>query len=124
MLDMLHWWIDDPMGSIVKMQADLGMDPMIWTHSQHIGESEIWPRMLIPRPLETDTWHEIITQTARGDRAGASTSISSTHPPVTLTTAIAPRTAIGTASHDFLLKGDEPEQKLEAFRYFPSGRGL
>ena len=46
MYDMLQWWIEDPMGSIVKMQADLGMDPMIWTHSQHIGESEIWPRML------------------------------------------------------------------------------
>ena len=48
MYEMLQWWIDDPMGSIVKMQADLGMDPMITTYSQHIGEHEIWPRMLFP----------------------------------------------------------------------------
>ena len=31
MLDMLQWWIDDPMESIVKMQQDLGLDPMITT---------------------------------------------------------------------------------------------
>ena len=48
MTDMLQWWIDDPMGSIVKMQQDLGLDPMITTYSQHIGEHEIWPRMLFP----------------------------------------------------------------------------
>ena len=58
MTDLLNWWIDDPMGSIVKMQQDLGLDPMITTYSQHIGEHEIWPRMLFPRPFETDTWVE------------------------------------------------------------------
>lgn len=55
MFEMLEWWIDDPMGSIVKRQQNLGMDPMIITYSQHIGEAEIWPRMLFPRPYETDT---------------------------------------------------------------------
>jgi hypothetical protein len=50
MREMLEWWIDDPLGSIVKMQADLGLDPMITTYSQHIGEMEIWPRMLLPPP--------------------------------------------------------------------------
>ena len=57
-LDLFELWIDDPMGSIVKMQQDLGLDPMITTYSQHIGEHEIWPRMLFPRPFETDTWVE------------------------------------------------------------------
>ena len=60
MTDLLNWWIDDPMGSIVKMQQDLGLDPMITTYSQHIGEHEIWPRMLFPRPFETDTWVETL----------------------------------------------------------------
>ena len=54
-LDLFELWIDDPMGSIVKMQQDLGLDPMITTYSQHIGEHEIWPRMLFPRPYETET---------------------------------------------------------------------
>jgi hypothetical protein len=67
MLEMLEWWIDDPMGSIVKMQQDLGLDPMITTYSQHIGEHEIWPRMLFPRPFETDTWSETFEVTAQGD---------------------------------------------------------
>ena len=66
MTDMLEWWIDDPMGSIVKMQQDLGLDPMITTYSQHIGEHEIWPRMLFPRPFETDTWDEKFHVSATG----------------------------------------------------------
>ena len=56
------------MGSIVKMQQDLGLDPMITTYSQHIGEHEIWPRMLFPRPFETDTWVETFEVTAPGRR--------------------------------------------------------
>ena len=66
-LDLFECWIDDPMGSIVKMQQDLGLDPMITTYSQHIGEHEIWPRMLFPRPFETDTWVETFEETERGD---------------------------------------------------------
>ena len=56
------------MGSIVKMQQDLGLDPMITTYSQHIGEHEIWPRMLFPRPFETDTWVETFEETGAGRR--------------------------------------------------------
>ena len=67
-LDLFEDWIDDPMGSIVKMQQDLGLDPMITTYSQHIGEHEIWPRMLFPRPFETDTWVETFEETDRGRR--------------------------------------------------------
>ena len=66
-LDLFELWIDDPMGSIVKMQQDLGLDPMITTYSQHIGEHEIWPRMLFPRPYETDTWVETFEITGSGD---------------------------------------------------------
>ena len=51
--ELLELWIDDPLNSIVKMQLDLGLDPMIVTISQHIGEIEIWPRMLLPRSRET-----------------------------------------------------------------------
>ncbi len=119
MHDMLQWWIDDPLGSIVKMQADLGMDPMIWTHSQHIGESEIWPRMLIPRPLETDTWHETITETGRGKGWREHQHLIRT-PAGDLDYSYRTEDGYGTASQDFLLKGDRPEHKLEAFRYFPT----
>ena len=66
-LDLFELWIDDPMGSIVKMQQDLGLDPMITTYSQHIGEHEIWPRMLFPRPYETESWVETFEVTGRGE---------------------------------------------------------
>ncbi len=67
MYQMLEWWIDDPLGSIVKLQEEFGLDPMITTYSQHIGEIEIWPRMLMPRPMETDTWQETFHERARGE---------------------------------------------------------
>jgi hypothetical protein len=46
MLDLFQKWIDDPMGTLVKYQTDLGLDPMLTTYSQHIGEQEVWARML------------------------------------------------------------------------------
>lgn len=63
LLDLFHLWIDDPVGSIVKWQADLGLDPMITTHSQHIGELEIWPRLLCDFSEEAyANWQEEIVE--------------------------------------------------------------
>lgn len=118
MHQMLEWWIDDPLGSIVKMQADLGLDPMITTYSQHIGEMEIWPRMLFPRPLETADWHEIFHERARGE--GWREHQHHIHTPAgDLDYSYRTEDGYGTASQDYLLKGDRPEEKLEALRYFP-----
>ena len=117
-LDLFEDWIDDPMGSIVKMQQDVGLDPMITTYSQHIGEHEIWPRMLFPRPFETDTWVETFEETDRGT-AGATTTTIRT-PDGDLDYSYRTEDGFGTSCHDFLLKGDEPEQKLPALRHFPS----
>ena len=119
MYDMLQWWIDDPMGSIVKMQSDLGMDPMITTYSHHIGEHEIWPRMLFPHPFETDTWQESFEVTARGD--GWREHQHTIHTPDgDLDYSYRTEDGYGTSSQDYLLKGDNPEGKLDAFRHFPS----
>ena len=119
MLEMLEWWIDDPMGSIVKMQLDLGLDPMITTYSQHIGEHEIWPRMLFPRPFETDTWVETFEVTAEGDGWREHSHTIRT-PDGDLDYSYRTEDGFGTSCHDFLLKGDEPETKLPALRHFPS----
>lgn len=119
MVEMLEWWIDDPLGSIVKMQQDVGLDPMITTYSQHIGEVEIWPRMLIPHPLETDTWHETLFERARGE--GWREHQHHIHTPAgDLDYSYRTEDGYGTSSQDYLLKGDNPEEKLAAFRYFPS----
>ena len=119
MLDMFEWWIDDPMGSIVKMQEDLGLDPMITTYSQMIGELEIWARMLFPRPFETDTWVETFEETDRGDGwRGYSHYIHT--PDGDLDYSYRTDDGFGTSCHDFLLKGDEPEKKLQAIRHYPS----
>ena len=120
MTDMLQWWIDDPMGSIVKMQQDLGLDPMITTYSQHIGEHEIWPRMLFPRPYETDTWTEKFHESARGEGWREHTHLITT-PDGDLDYSYRTEDGFGTSCHDYLLKGDEPETKLAALRHFPAG---
>jgi hypothetical protein len=119
MYQMLEWWIDDPMGSIVKMQQDLGMDPMITTYSQHIGEHEIWPRMLFPRPFETPNWHETFEETGRGEGWREHQHFIRT-PDGDLDYSYRTEDGYGTSSQDYMLKGDEPEKKLEAFRHFPS----
>lgn len=119
MYEMLQWWIEDPMASIVKMQEDLGMDPMITTYSQHIGEHEIWPRMLFPRPYETDTWEEKYEQTASGDGWREFQHDIRT-PDGDLDYSYRIEDGYGTSSQDYLLKGDNPEEKLKAMRHFPS----
>jgi uroporphyrinogen decarboxylase len=120
MTDMLEWWIDDPMESIVKMQQDLGLDPMITTYSQHIGEHEIWPRMLFPRPFETDTWDEKFHVSATGEGWREHTHLIKT-PDGDLDYSYRTEDGFGTSCHDYLLKGDEPESKLAALRHFPPG---
>ena len=118
-LDLFENWIDDPMGSIVKMQQELGLDPMITTYSQHIGEHEIWPRMLFPRPYETDTWVETYEVTGKGD-GWREHSHKIRTPDGDLDYSYRTEDGFGTSCHDFLLKGDEPEKKLAALRHFPS----
>lgn len=118
MLNMLAWWIDDPLGTLVKMQQNLGLDPMITTYSQHIGEQEIWARQLLPRPLETDTWHETITVSAHGPDWRVHQHVIRT-PDGDLDYSYRTEDGYGTASQDHLLKGDNPEAKLPALRHFP-----
>ena len=120
MTDMLEWWIEDPMGSIVKMQQDLGLDPMITTYSQHIGEHEIWPRMLFPRPFETDTWDEKFHVSATGEGWREHTHLIKT-PDGDLDYTYRTEDGFGTSCHDYLLKGDDPETKLAALQHFPPG---
>jgi len=119
MYQMLEWWIDDPLGTLVKMQQNLGLDPMITTYSQHIGEMEIWPRLLEPRPLETDTWQETITVTGRGEGWREHQHVIKT-PDGNLDYSYRTEDGYGTSSQDFLLKGDHPEEKLAALRHLPS----
>ena len=97
------------MGSIVKMQQDLGLDPMITTYSQHIGEHEIWPRMLFPRPFETDTWDEKFHVSATGEGWREHTHLIKT-PDGDLDYTYRTEDGFGTSCHDYLLKGDEPER--------------
>jgi hypothetical protein len=118
-LDLFEQWIDDPMGSIVKMQRDLGLDPLIFTMSQHIGEVEIWPRMLFPRPFETDSWIETFEETGSGDGWREHSHRIRT-PEGELDYSYRTEDGFGTSCHDFLLKGDQPEKKLPALHHFPS----
>ncbi len=120
MMDMFERWIDDPMGSIVQMQRDLGLDPMITTYSQHIGEHEIWPRMLFPRPLINENWEETIEVIEEGEGYTVRGHKIRT-PEGDLEYSYRTELGFGTSCHDFLLAGDEPEKLLPALSYFPTG---
>jgi uroporphyrinogen decarboxylase len=117
-LDLFEWWIDDPMDSIVKMQQDLGLDPMITTYSQMIGEMEVWPRMLFPRPDETDTWVETMEERASDGWRELVHTVRT--PDGDLDYSYRVEKGFGTSCHDYLLDGSEPEQLLPALRHFPS----
>jgi uroporphyrinogen-III decarboxylase len=73
MRDLFQRWIDDPLGTLIKYQEDVGLDPIMTTYSQHIGEHEIWPRMLFDfADSAFDGWEEQITET---DRTASSRTI-------------------------------------------------
>ena len=119
MYRLLELWVDDPLNTLVKMQRDLGLDPMITTYSQHIGEQEIWPRMLFPRPMQTDTWQETFYIRDKGPGWREHQHDIKT-PDGDLDYSYRTEDGYGTASQDYLLKGDNPEAKLPALRHFPS----
>ena len=117
-LDLFESWIDDPMDSIVKMQQDLGLDPMITTYSQMIGEMEVWPRMLMPRPNETDDWVETIEEHPASGWRELTHRIRTPDGDLDYTYRV--EKGFGTSCHDYLLDGNEPEKLLPAVRHFPS----
>jgi hypothetical protein len=116
--ELFESWIDDPMGSIVKLQQDLGLDPVITTYSQMIGEMEVWPRMLTPRPMETDTWVETIEE-EKGETWRVLTHKIRT-PDGDLDYSYRVEKGFGTSSDNYMLGDAEPEKLLAAVRHFPS----
>ncbi|MCO6450241.1 MAG: hypothetical protein J5I90_05575 [Caldilineales bacterium] len=119
MHETLQWWIEDPMASLVRWQENLGLDPMITTYSQHIGGQEIWPRMLFPRPMVTEDWEETMTVIARGEGWRQIEHRIRT-PDGDLDYNYRVEDGYGTATDEYPLRGSNPEQKLAAFRHFPS----
>lgn len=117
-IELFESWIDDPMGSIVKMQQDLGLDPMITTYSQMIGEMEVWPRMLFPRPHETDTWVETIEEHIGEGWRELSHTVRTPNGDIDYSYRV--EKGFGTSCHDYFLDGNEPEKLLPAIRHFPS----
>jgi hypothetical protein len=117
-LERFQDWIDDPLGSIVRIQRELGLDPMITTYNQHVGELEVWARMLFPRPFETETWVETYTVAAEPDGHRFFHRIRT--PDGDLDYSYLTQKRLGTSCDDYLLDGDEPERKLAALRHYPA----
>jgi uroporphyrinogen decarboxylase len=68
MMDLFQMWIDDPVNTLVRYQEELGLDPMLTTYSQHIGEIEVWPRMLFEyQDAAYAEWQEKIVEVERND---------------------------------------------------------
>lgn len=56
--DLYKLWLDDPLGTIVALQENLGLDPIILTHTEHIGEVITFPALLFPNDDANTTWRE------------------------------------------------------------------
>jgi uroporphyrinogen decarboxylase len=68
MMDLFQMWIEDPVNTLVRYQEELGLDPMLTTYSQHIGEIEVWPRMLFRyEDAAYADWQEEIVEIERND---------------------------------------------------------
>jgi len=76
--DLFKLWINDPLGTIVARQESLGLDPMILTYSEHLGEVHTFSDLLFSWPEEAlanwqerrevvkkDSSHEIVRRTIR-----------------------------------------------------------
>jgi uroporphyrinogen decarboxylase len=58
-LDLYDIWIEDPVGSIINMQEELGLDPIVITASLHRGFWEFWPNKIFGWPKEAlENWRE------------------------------------------------------------------
>lgn len=70
MSELYAQWAADPGGTIVKMQEELGLDPIVGTGSEHLGETEIWPTYLESWPEEaTRAWkidRHLVSKTSEG----------------------------------------------------------
>ena len=67
MLDLFDLWIEDPVGSIVKLQEDLGLDPIVCTHSFHLGTIQRWPEKCITWPEEALANWQVVEERIAGE---------------------------------------------------------
>ena len=119
MYEMLEWWIDDPMGSIVKMQKDLGLDPMITTYSPAHRRARDLAAHALPAAVRDRHVGRDVRGAAPRARAGASTRTRSARPTATSTTRTAPRTASAPPATTSCSKGDEPEKQARRAEALP-----
>ncbi|MBM3130319.1 MAG: hypothetical protein FJ009_17040 [Chloroflexi bacterium] len=56
--DLYKLWLDDPLATIVAIQENLGLDPMILTQTEHPGEVITFPALLFPSDDTNTTWRE------------------------------------------------------------------
>lgn len=65
--DLYKLWLEDPLATIVAQQENLGLDPIVLTHTEHLGEVITFPAQLFPRDDANTTWREhraVITRDA------------------------------------------------------------
>lgn len=57
--DLFEWWVDDPLETIVAVQEELGLDPMVLTNSVHLGEVLDYPARIFSWPeVALANWQE------------------------------------------------------------------
>jgi hypothetical protein len=60
MLDLFDLWVEDPVSSIVKLQENLGLDPILCTHSFFLGTVQRWGEKCMPWPADAlENWRVV-----------------------------------------------------------------
>ncbi|MGD2157807.1 MAG: uroporphyrinogen decarboxylase family protein [Anaerolineales bacterium] len=116
--DLFQSIINDPKDTIVRAQRNLGLDPIVTTYGQHLGEAEVWPNMLLPREIEHDNWVEKIITKKRGALYREVEHQISTPKGNLFYSYRIERN--GSIPLNNMLGGAEPEKKLDLLRYRPS----
>jgi uroporphyrinogen decarboxylase len=115
--DLLRLMRDDPRDTIVRVQQNLGLDPIVTTYSQHPGEMETWAELLAPRRLDGDGWEErIVRDPPAADGQRVEHRIKTRHGELTYAYRF---DANGAVPLTHVLDGDMPEAKLERLRCRP-----
>jgi uroporphyrinogen decarboxylase len=116
--ELLQLFIEDPIDTLVRTQENLGLDPIITSYSQHLGEMEVWPALLLPPQVDDENWKERIVSQQGSDGARL-VRHSIVTPAGNLEYAYRVDES-GPTAFVRLLDGEHPEANLEKLRHKPA----
>ncbi len=115
---LLRLLAEDPNGTVIRLQRELGLDPIFTSYSQHLGEAEAWPARLLRMPRKADGWEEhVVSSDLPGGQKVVEHHIVTPAGPLRYAYRY---DGHGTVPIGRLLDGPDPEARLAGLRYRPA----